>query len=183
MDDIVVLAVNETEAIERLKMVFDCAAKAGLNISWKKCQFLQRSIEFLGHVIENGEIKPSRQKSKAVRNFLEPTTIKKLQSFLGLTGFFRKFIKHYAIIAKPLTDLLRKNVEFKFDKEQRMAFETLKMKLSSDPVLKIYQQEAETQLWTDASKYGFGMILMQRCSEDDQFHPVYFMSTKTSELE
>lgn len=183
MDDVVVLAANEAEAIERLKMVFDCASNAGLNISWKKCQFLRRSIEFLGHVIGNGEVKPSREKSKAVKNFLEPTSVKKLQSFLGLTGFFRKFIKDYAIIAKPLTDLLRKNADFKFDKEQRSAFETLKSKLSSDSVLKIFQQEAETQLWTDASKYGFGMILMQRCSDDGKFHPVYFMSLKTSELE
>lgn len=183
MDDVVVLANDEKEAIQRLKMVLDCASKAGLIINWKKCQFLQRSIEFLGHLVENGTVKPSTRKVSAVQNFPEPKTIKQLQSFLGLTGAFRKFIKDYAVIAKPLSDILRKNNEFKFDQKLKTTFETLKFKLSNDPVLRLYNQDAETILMTDASKFGFGMILMQRDDEDDQFHPIYYASTKTSETE
>lgn len=183
IDDILVLAPDEGVAIDRLELVFECAAKAGLIINWKKCQFLQRKIEFLGHVVENGTIKPSIVKTMAVRGFPEPTTIKKLQSFLGMTGHFRKFIRDYSTIAKPLTDLLRKNNDFRLEKNQRIAFETLKYKLCNDPVLKIYREDAETHLLTDASKYGFGMILMQKCIDDDQFHPVYYMSIKTSETE
>lgn len=98
-------------------------------------------------------------------------------------GYFRKFIRDYAIIARPLTELLRKGVDFRFNKEERTAFETLKGRLMGDPVLKIFQREAETHLFTDASKYGLGAILMQRDANDNQFHPAHFNSIKTSPTE
>lgn len=183
MDDVIIVAKDEEEAMERLKRTLDCAASAGLDIKWKKCQFLQKTVEFLGHIIEDGVIKPSQLKIKAVQRFKEPQTIKQIQSFLGLTGYFRKFIRGYANIARPLTDLLRKGVNFTFNKDERRAFETLKGMLMGDPVLKIFQREAETQLFTDASKYGLGAILMQKDATDNQFHPVYFSSTKTSAAE
>lgn len=183
MDDVAILAKSEDEAIERLKIVLEVAAEAGLQINWQKCQFLKRSIEFLGHVVENGTIKPSPAKQEAVRKFKEMKSIKVVQSILGLTGAFRKFIKAYAVIARPLTNLLRKGVQFKFEKEEKEAFEMLKLKLIQEPVLKMFYQNAETQLFTDASKLGFGAILMQKCADDDQFHPVYYMSIKTSPVE
>lgn len=110
------------------------AAEAGLQLKWKKCQFLCKSINFLGHIIENGEIRPSLEKTAAIQKFTELKTVKE---FLGMTGSFRKFIKDYAIIARPLTNLLRKEMTFKFGIEERKAVEILKMKVSSDPVLKI----------------------------------------------
>lgn len=183
MDDICIIAVNEEEAIERLKIVLKRASDAGLEISWKKCQFLKKKIEFLGHVIENGFIKPSSMKTIAVRDFKEPTTVKQVQQFLGLTGYFRKFIHGYSTIAKPLSDLTRKENKFVFEKEQKAAFEILKQRLSNDPILRIYRDDAETQLHTDASKVGFGAILMQKDKDDDKFHPVYYMSEKTSRYE
>lgn len=183
MDDVAILAKSEDEAIERLKIVLDVAAEAGLQISWQKCQFLKRSIEFLGHVVENGTIRPSPAKQEAVRKFKELKNVKEVQSFLGLTGAFRKFIKDYALIARPLSNLLRKGVQFKFEEEEKKAFGMLKLKLIQEPVLKMYRQNAETQLFTDASKLGFGAILMQKSADDDQFHPVYYMSIKTSPVE
>ncbi|GFU34774.1 retrovirus-related Pol polyprotein from transposon 17.6 [Trichonephila clavipes] len=105
LDDLVILAKNEQEGLEKLKIIFEVAKKYGLEIKFKKCQFLKKKIEFLGQIVESGAIKPSPTKTLAVRKFPEPTTIKQVQSFLGLTGYFRKYIKDYSKIAKPLSDL------------------------------------------------------------------------------
>ncbi|GFX78490.1 retrovirus-related Pol polyprotein from transposon opus [Trichonephila clavipes] len=111
---LVIPAKNEQEGLEKLKIIFEVAKKYGLEIKFKKCQFLKKKIEFLGHIVESGTIKPSPTKTLAVRKFPEPTTIKQVQSFLGLTGYFRKYIKDYSKIAKPLSDLTRKENLFVF---------------------------------------------------------------------
>ncbi|GFX26409.1 retrovirus-related Pol polyprotein from transposon 297 [Trichonephila clavipes] len=105
MDDIVILAKNESEAIERLKKFFKCPVITDWEINFDKCQFLHRKIEFLGHIIENNKLFPSPSKTKSVVNYPEPKTTKEVQRFLGLTGYFRKFIPAYSVIAKPLSDL------------------------------------------------------------------------------
>ncbi|GBN22530.1 Transposon Tf2-6 polyprotein, partial [Araneus ventricosus] len=92
MDDLIIPAKDEDEGIEKLKKVFEVASKYGLEIKFKKCQFLRRKVEFLGHVVENGTVRPSVAKTIAVKKFPVPTTVKQIQSFLGLTGYFRKFI-------------------------------------------------------------------------------------------
>ncbi|GFU32825.1 retrovirus-related Pol polyprotein from transposon 17.6 [Trichonephila clavipes] len=108
LDDLVIPAKSEQEVLKKLKIIFEVAKKYGLEIKFKKCQFLKKKIEFLGHIVESGTIKPSPTKILAARKFPEPTTIKQVQSFLGLTGYFSKYIKDFSKIAKPLSDLTRK---------------------------------------------------------------------------
>ncbi|XP_037976041.2 uncharacterized protein K02A2.6 [Plutella xylostella] len=182
IDDVIILAENEEEAIERLKIVLKVSSEYGLEINWKKTQLLQRKVEYLGHVIEDGTVKPSPSKTEAVRCFPEPKTVKQVHSFVGLTSYFRKYIENYAVIARPLTDLLKKEKEFYFGEEERHAFEVLKTKLCSEPVLKIYEVGLDTEMHTDASKYGYAAILMQK-EKDGKLHPVHYMSRKTSETE
>ena len=79
---------------------------------------MQPEVEFLGHVVNNGKIRPSEHKTNAVRKFPEPTTIRQIQSFLGLTGYFRKFVPHYSVRARPLTELLKMNNTFKFGDQE-----------------------------------------------------------------
>ncbi|GFV18019.1 retrovirus-related Pol polyprotein from transposon opus [Trichonephila clavipes] len=119
LDDLIIPAKNEQEGLKKLKIIFEVAKKYGLEIKFKKCQFLKKKIEFLGHIVESGTIKPSPTKTLAVRKFPEPTTIKQVQSFLGLTGYFRKYIKDYSKIAKPLSDLTRKENLFAFGIQQK----------------------------------------------------------------
>lgn len=183
MDDIIVVAKHEEDAIERTRITLEVAAQHGLRINWTKCRFLQTTIEYLGYIVSNGTIKPSTNKTKAVINFPQPKNIKNIQSFLGLTGYFRKFIPQYATIARPLTDLLKKDVPFEFGNRELEAFKTLKMVLAIEPVLQLYKVEAETELHTDASQFGYGVILMQRNDEDQKFHPVYYASGKTTPAE
>ncbi|GFX77892.1 retrovirus-related Pol polyprotein from transposon gypsy [Trichonephila clavipes] len=135
------------------------------------------------HIVESGTIKPSPTKTLAVRKFPEPTTIKQLQSFLGLTGYFRKYIKDYSKIAKPLSDLTRKeNLFFFFGIQQKEAFEKLKKILSEGPILHLYKYGRKTELHTDACKQGYGAILLQE-AEDGKLHPIYYMSKKTNTAE
>lgn len=86
LDDLIVLSNNEDDGLNNLRIVLDVASQAGLIINWKKCSFLRRKVEFLGHVIENGTIHPSELKTKAVMCFPEPRNARQVQSFLGLSG-------------------------------------------------------------------------------------------------
>ncbi|GFS49775.1 hypothetical protein TNCV_4344561 [Trichonephila clavipes] len=182
LDDLVIPAKNEQEGLEKLKIIFEVAKKYGLEIKFKKCQFLKKKIEFLGHIVESGTIKPSPTKTLAVRKFPEPTTIKQVQSFLGLTGYFRKYIKDYSKIAKPLSHLTRKENLFVFGTQHKEAFEKLKKIMSEGPILHLYKYGRKTELHTDACKQGYGVILLQE-AEDGKLHPVYYMSKKTNTAE
>lgn len=183
MDDLIIPSEDYESGLKKLKRVLGVASETGLLVNWKKCMFLQTKVEFLGHVIENGRVHPSEKKIEAVIDFPKPTNVRQVQSFLGLTGYFRKFVPGYSLIARPLTNLLKMNVPFVFNNEQTDAFARLKIILSSQPILKIYRINVETELHTDASKYGYGAILLQRDSEDNALHPVYFSSGKTTPAE
>lgn len=149
----------------------------------RRRQVFKRRVNFLGYIIENGKIQPSDEKTLAIKKFPQPATYKQVQSFLGLTGYFRKFIPSYAVVAKPLSDLLRKDRIFSFGEEQQHAFSKLKELLATQPVLAIYDQGRETELHTDASCHGYGACLLQRLDEDNKLHPVYYMSKKTTPAE
>lgn len=181
LDDVSVPGKNDDDGMEKLKRVLAKAEENGLIINWRKSTFLAKRIKFLGFILENGTIKPSNEKTEAVRKFPAPSNVQQIQSFLGLTGFLRRFVPNYATIAKPLSDLTKKDVKFEFGYEQQEAFVSLKAVLCDNPVLKMYNPDAEkTELHTDASKWGFGAMLMQRDSEDQKMHPVYYLSYKTT---
>lgn len=156
LDDFIIPAKTEQEALEKLQKVLQVAKDYSFERNWKNCDFLSKKIEYLGYEVENNTIKPSEDKIKCVMKFPEPKDVKGVQSFLGLSGYFRKFIPNYSTIARPLSNLLKKNVIFQFGLEQKAAFQTLKDMLSSRPVLNLFDPEAITELHTDASKYGLG---------------------------
>lgn len=183
VDDLIIPSVGFEDALTNLKKTLYVAQDFGLDINWKKCNFLQTKIEFLGHIIENGMTRPTDNKTEAVTKFRQPENVKQMQSFLGLTGYFRKFIRNYALIARPLSNLLREGTKFEFGAKEKEAFDQLKCALSTIPVLKLYKQKAETELHTDASMYGYGAILLQKCDADGALHPIYYASGKTTDAE
>lgn len=183
MDDLIIPSQDEVEAIRKLKVVLEVCSRFGLIINWKKCQFLRKTIKYLGYEISDGKIKPGQEKITAVRKFPEPTTTKQLQRFLGLSGYFRKFVFNYSIIAKPLSDLLKDGVKFNFGEAQKESFDRLKKLLTDRPVLIIFRFGATTELHTDASKWGFGAILLQVDLADLKLHPVNYYSKKTTTTE
>lgn len=126
VDDIVVFGTTEEICLENVKKVLITASKYNLKIKWSKCSFLKNRIEFLGHEVENGKIWPGKEKTKAVRKFPLPKDVKGIQSFLGLTNYYRKFIPNYAQIARPLTELLKKGNEFRITQKEEEAVDKLK---------------------------------------------------------
>jgi len=183
MEDLIVPSADVRDGLSRLKLILETSTDYGLSINWKKCQLLKSKINYLGHIVENGKIAPSKEKTDAVKHFPKPTNVRFVQGFLGLTGYFRKFIPRYSYIARPLTNLLKDGIKFEFGKEQEHAFNQLKLAPSDKPILRLYCPTAETELHTDASALGFGAILLQRDSEDCLFHPVYYASGRTTPTE
>lgn len=180
VDDIIIQSETKEEGIERLKNVLDISARSGLKFKWKKCQFLTENVEYLGFIVQKGTIQPTEDKLKAVSKYPLPVNVKQIQSFLGLTGYFRKFIEGYASIAAPLSNLLQKDNIFYMGPREIRAFEELKLKLINPPLLHLFNPNLHTELHTDASKDGYGAILLQRCSESNELHPTYFYSKKTT---
>lgn len=183
MDDLIIPSIDFESALRKLKRVLDVASQHGLIINWKKCNLLRTGVEYLGHIVEGGKIRPSEHKTEAVKKFPMPASVRQVQSFLGLTGYFRKFVPGYSTIARPLTNLLKAAATFRFEKEEKDAFEQLKLILINKPVLSLYKVDAETELHTDASMHGYGAILLQRDSEDHAMHPIYYASGKTTPAE
>ncbi|GFX70698.1 retrovirus-related Pol polyprotein from transposon 17.6 [Trichonephila clavipes] len=155
MDHVVIPAANESQALEYLKIVLEKTVHCFLPL----------------------------QKTKAFIKLPDLKNTKDFRRFLGLTGYFRKFLPSYSTIAKPLSDLLRKDSLFQFYAEQQTAFQKLKYLLSQQPVLSIFNQNSPTEIHTDASIDGLGAVLLQKSIHDNQFHPVFYMSKKTSDHE
>lgn len=183
IDDVIIPADDEEQAIQRLEEVLNLCRDYGLEINFKKCQFLKRRVEFLGHVIENHEVSPSPAKVEALKKFKLPANLKELESFIGLANYFRKFVPNFSIIAKPLTDLRKKGQKFEIKDEQIASFDAIKDALCKKPTLRIFNQRLETEVHTDASMHGYGAVLLQRAPDDGCLHPIYFMSKKTTDAE
>jgi len=182
LDDILVTTVNIEEHLEILKKVFQLASRYKLEFRLDKCSFLFDEIKYLGYVVTRNGIRPSEENIEAVLNYPIPKNTKDVLRFMSLASYFRCFIKDFSHVAKPLYDLIRKNVEFRFGNNELHAFEFLKSCLASRPVIALYSPKLETELHCDASAAGFGAILLQRQS-DGIFKPVFFFSKRISSCE
>ncbi|XP_062704124.1 uncharacterized protein LOC134286516 [Aedes albopictus] len=184
IDDILASSVTVSEHMDLLSRLFRTLSDNHIELNVKKCSFLKTGIEFLGYYVTFNQIRPSDRHIENISNFPVPTNDKALQRFLGLMSYFRKFIYRYNHIASPLYELQnRRGSDFKFESRHYESFDKLKGALISKPVLCIYSPKLETQLHTDASSNGFGGILVQRQTCDNQFHPTMFFSRKTTAAE
>lgn len=182
MDDILVPSVDYDDGFDNLQNVLCLLRKANLTLQLSKCYFFQTHVNYLGHEISKEGIRPGSAKILAVQNFKEPQNVREVRQFLGLTSYFRKFIKNFALIAKPLTNLTRKDMNFVWGSEQKKAFDELKRKLSERPLLALYDVKAETELHTDACKMGIAGILMQ-LQQNGKWQPVAYFSRQTTREE
>lgn len=181
MDDMLIGSNTIPEMLKKLTRVFKALRDANLTLNINKCEFLRRNIEFLGHEITPDGIKPGAAKTAVVENFRNPTNITEVRQFLGLSGFFRKFVPGYAVISEPLRRLLRKDEKFAWQAEHEKAFKQLKCALTTKPVLAGYRVEARHEVHTDASSSGIAGVLLQR--EGDDMKPVVYFSKATTDLE
>ena len=159
-DDILVYSRNMPDHIEHLRIVLGMMAKNQLYAKMSKCMFACLEVEYLGHIISGEGVKTDPKKILAIQEWLVPKDVKSLRGFLGLTGYYKKFVKSYGHIATPLTALLRKN-SFSWGAEAKAAFHQLKLAISSPPILSLPNFTKTFPVECDASGSGIGAILMQ----------------------
>lgn len=179
MDDLLVTSQSIEEGLDKLERVLQLLRSSHLTLNLEKCDFFQTRINYLGYEICSDGIRPGVAKIKAVMDFAIPKNVHEVRQFVGLTSYFRRFIQNYSLIAKPLTILTKKNTPWSFGEPQLTAFNELKSKLTTRPVLALYDPQAELEIHTDASKVGIGAILMQRVNLD-KLHPIVYYSRQTS---
>lgn len=161
LDDIVIFGRSPEEHNRNLAVVFERLQKLKLKVQPDKCEFLKPELEYLGHVITDNGVKPNPAKTEKIKNFPTPRNVKEVRGFLGLTGYYRKFIKGFATVARPLTELTKKDAEFRLTEKELKAIETLKTKMQEEVVLKYPDQKKQFELTTDASNEGLGAVLSQ----------------------
>ena len=184
LDDLVIFSVTWEEHIQQIKQVLDQLRDADLTAKPKKCKFAMTECVYLGHIVGNGVIRPEVFKVRAVKEYPKPRTKKQVRAFLGLTGYYWKFIPNYASIATPLTDLTRKGCSntVEWSTACTSAFEKLKTLLCSSTVLHSPDFEKEFILQTDASDHAVGAVLSQ-LDNDGEEHPIAYFSRKLLERE
>ena len=155
------MASNFDEHLDKLEEVFKRLSQAGLMMKPSKCEFFKREILFLGHCVSQEGIKPNPKTVEAVRSWKVPTNVKETQSYLGLCSYYRQYIENFSHIASPLTNLTKKKVKIIWDDSCQEAYEMLKEKLCSAPILALPQPGLRYILDTDASDTGIGAVLSQ----------------------
>lgn len=170
VDDILVYSSTLEKHISDLRDVLMLLQQNQLLVKFSKCSFAKQELEYLGHIIGRNGVATDPSKLSAVVQWPKPKTLKDLRGFLGLTGYYRRFIRHYGILAQPLTHLLKKGILFQWGPEQNQAFELLKEAMSQAPVLALPDFAQSFVLETDACNTGIGAVLMQNG------HPVAFLS-------
>jgi hypothetical protein len=166
LDDIICFSKTFEQHLQRLGAIFDRLVAANLLLTAQKCSLFQPEVHFLGHVVGRSGIAADPSKIDAVLNWPPPTNLQEVRSFIGLTGYYRRFIAGYADIARPLHMLTEKGQPFVWNAEQHRAFAELKRRLVSAPILASPRDEGRYVLDTDASLYGLGAVLQQEQDGD-----------------
>ncbi|CAM4571699.1 unnamed protein product [Lepidochelys kempii] len=179
LDNVAIFSDSWAEHLEHLQKVFERIREAGLTVKAKKCQIGLNRVTYLGHQVGQGTINPLQAKVDAIQKWPVPKSKKQVQSFLGLAGYFRRFVSQYSQIAAPLTDLTKKKQPnaVRWTEACQKAFNQLKATLMSDPVLRAPDFDKPFLVTTDVSEHGVRAVLMQEGS-DQEFHPVVFLNKK-----
>ncbi|KAK8659610.1 hypothetical protein V6N13_029809 [Hibiscus sabdariffa] len=181
MDDFSVSGETFDSCLGNLAKVLKRCEEADLVLNWEKCHFMVNEGTVLGHKISSKGIEVDKAKVEVIEKLPPPTNVKGIRSFLGHAGFYRRFIKDFSKISKPLCNLLQQNQPFVFDKECQSAFEGLKMKLISAPVVVPPDWSSPFELMCDASDHAVGAALGQR--QGKLFHVIYYASRTLNEAQ
>ena len=182
LDDIVVFSATFEEHLARLRGVFERLRFAGLTLKGSKCFFVQEKVKLLGHVVSSTGLAPDEDKLDAISKFPQPRSVKDIQSFLGLCNYYRKFIRNFSIIARPMYEATRKDLHFEWNETLQGVFDLLKEVLVNAPVLAHFDNQAPTELHVDASRIGIGAVLLQT-DEEGKAHPIAYVSRSLTKAE
>ena len=183
MDDILIYAKTTDEHDRLVREVLGRLQENGLAVSPEKCVWKAQEVEFLGYIIGKNGIKMSNEKVEAVLSWKTPESLTEVQSFLGFANFYRRFIQDYSRVARPLTELTKKNgKEWSWTPEAKEAFQELKKRFTTAPILTHFDATKPVIIESDASDFALGAILSQR-DEENRLHPVAFHSRKFTPAE
>jgi hypothetical protein len=161
IDDILIYSKSDSDHEEHLRLVLQKLRDNQLYTKFSKCEFRIGEVSFLGHIISNGGISVDPANVKEIMEWSVPTTVMEIRGFLGLAGYYRRFIEGFYRIAKPMTSLLEKGREFKWDDKCQDSFDQLKKRLISPPVLVMPDLQKGFDIYCDACGQGLGCMLMQ----------------------
>lgn len=181
LDDIIVFSKDFEQHLERLQLVFDRLMQANLKLKPSKCKLFQTRVQFLGHVISKDGVSPDTEKVDVILKWPIPRNLTEVRAFIGLINYYRKFVKSFAEIARPLHELTRKGSPFVWSDGQQQAFDELKQRLVSAPILVQPRDEGGYVLDTDASANAVGAVLSQW--QDGELKVIAFASRALSPAE
>lgn len=183
IDDVIIYSSTFAEHLEHLENVFKRLRTYNVHAKPAKCKLVRREVEYLGHVVGRGVVKPNEMNTNKVRQAKLPTSVKEIRQFNGIASYYRRFIPGFAKIAKPLTDLMAgKNRKLVLPEEAIKAYEAIKVALTTEPVLILPDFTKKFSIRTDASKYAVGGVLFQ-LDEEGKEHPVQYTSRVLSTAE
>ena len=174
LDDIIIFSKTEEEHLRHLEIIFERLREADLKLKLQKCSFFKKHIQYLGHLLSEEGIQPLPEKLESISKMPTTKNAKQVKQFLGLVGYYQKFVPRFADISRILTKLTRKNEEFKWTTECEKCFKLLKEYLQEAPILRYPDPAASYTLYTDASKYAYAGVLTQTVEDTD--HPVAYVS-------
>ena len=181
LDDILIYSENEDDHVALVKKVLARLQEHQLAIAPEKCEWHKSRVNFLGYIISAEGVEMDQAKIKAVLEWEAPKTVKEVQSFLGFANFYRRFIEGYSRLTRPLTDLTKKSEKFVWSEECSRAFEGLKKRFTSAPILRHFDPELPCVVECDASDFALGAVLSQEVN--GRLHPVAFHSRKMNKHE
>ena len=182
IDDILVYSQTLEEHLDHLRRVIARLRSANLKLKPSKCNFIRPEVEYLGHVITAGGLKTNPRLTNAVLEFPRPSSVHDVRRFLGMSSYYRRFIRNFSKIAQPLHSLTQKGTHFEWTAECDEAFKSLKERLATPPVLAFPSFDDDFTLETDASVLGLGVILSQT-KADGRLHPVAYASRALNKSE
>ena len=161
IDDILIYSRSQEEHDSHLRIVLQTLREKELYAKFSKCEFWLEKVSFLGHVVTKDGVSVDPSKIEAITNWERPTSVTEIRSFLGLAGYYRRFVEGFSRLATPLTRLTQKNVKFEWSDECEKSFQDLKARLVSAPILTLPSESGGFVIYSDASKKGLGCVLMQ----------------------
>jgi hypothetical protein len=168
LDDIIIFSKTIPQHLQRLEAVLKCLYGANLKLKLSKCTFGATSLKILGYVVSGAGISPDPAKVEAMSQFPRPCSLKAVQSFIGLCSYYRRFIKNFAVIARPLIDLTKKGHAFIWSNEHELSFITLQTALLSPPILGHPNYNLPMEVHCDACSFGIGAVLVQQQADGER---------------
>ena len=181
LDDIIIFSNSELEHLRHIEEIFTRLECFGLKMKREKCNFFKKHIQYLGHLKAADGFTPLPEKLESIRNMPKPKTPKEVKQFLGLIGYYRKFVPRFSDIARFLTNLTRHNTEFIWTEKCDKAFKHLKELLMQHPILRYPDPGCGYTLFMDASGIGWAAVLMQEFEDDKgkmKQHPICYVSSQ-----